>query len=90
MHISLKWEKEALGMVNEALLDHTFTIVRGPDFPQLWQREAWKEFEAMSAEEKRPIIDQICKDEVERVSTISAISMKGYLMSSPPESTDDR
>jgi hypothetical protein len=73
MHISLKFEKQELRTINEALLNHMFpvAIVQCPaNYSRKLQWWEKVEFEAMSAEEKRPIIDKICKDEVEKVSSI--------------------
>jgi DNA-binding transcriptional regulator/RsmH inhibitor MraZ len=78
LRILLKRDKEALATINTKLLDHHDTspivIVRGAEeFQQLWEKEAWMEFEAMSAEEKCQIIERIFNDQVEKVSTILAI-----------------
>jgi hypothetical protein len=95
IRILLKWNKEELVTINTKLLDHTspIVIVQGSEkFRLLWERAAWKEFEEMSAEEKRPIIERICNDEVEKVSTtLSAIVFTNRLNNlHPPASTEDR
>jgi hypothetical protein len=69
----LEGNKKPLVTINKALVDPEFLIIinKGGEFRQAWEEEAWKEWEAKSAEEKRPLIDKICNNEVERVSVIS-------------------
>jgi hypothetical protein len=77
-HLSLKLDKEELRMINEDLLNPKFPVgivqchANYSRKLQWWEIVEFQEFEAMSAEEKRPIIDKICNDEIEKVSAISA------------------
>jgi hypothetical protein len=71
--IWLERNKEWLGKINKALLDPELTVVilKGAGSFELWEEEEWKEWAAKRAEEKRPLMDKLCNDEVERVSVIS-------------------
>jgi hypothetical protein len=81
MRLSLKLDKERLRVINEDLINPKFpvAIVQCPvNYSrklQWWEVVEFREFQAMSAEEKRPIIDKICNDEIEKVNAISAICL---------------
>jgi hypothetical protein len=77
LHIILEGQKQGLGRVNETLLGDDPPPICCYDLEsrQLWEKEAWKEFEAMSAEERRPIVDNICNNAIEQVSSFSAICL---------------
>jgi hypothetical protein len=55
--------------INKVLLDHTIPVAisRGRHF-HLWEGQAWRAFQAMSAQDKRPIIERSCAAEIEKVS----------------------
>jgi hypothetical protein len=76
--IMLEWQKTSLGLVNETLLGDDPPVIQqgyNMDSRHMWEQEAWKEFQAMSAEERRPIVDKICNDSIEKVRPISAICL---------------
>ena len=76
--ILIRRQKESLGRLNEGLLgdDPPVTICPGRDMNSrcTWEQEEWREFQAMSAEERRPIIHKICNDRIEEVRPIAKFS----------------
>jgi hypothetical protein len=74
-HNKLKQPKCKLEEINKALLDPTIHVsLYSYSFERNWESEAWREFQEMTAEEKRPIIEQSMSQSMEKVSTMLAPS----------------
>jgi hypothetical protein len=71
-YVELKRPKRDLEAINRVLLDPTipvtlYTSNRGC-FKHRWESEAWQEFQKMSAEEQRPMVEQSMSQIIEKVS----------------------
>jgi len=66
-HVFLRTMKGALERVNNVLLDPSLPVeVLLPSNPRTWEKEEWDKFQRMNAEEKRSVIEPLCREMVER------------------------